>query len=290
MNFVYLSPHFPPNYYLFCVQLRRMGATVLGLADAPYEGLRPELKESLSEYYRVDDMHDYDQLLRACGHFTHRHGKLDRIDSLNEYWLEREARLRDDFNMAGLRAGEIAAVKRKSRMKEIFARAGVSVARGRVANTLQEAEGFAAEVGFPLVAKPDIGVGAAATFRIADGRELSGFYARKPLGDTMLEEFIEGRIFSFDGLADRDGNIVFYTAHAYSQGIMETVNADDHIYYYSLRTIPPDLEAAGRRAVAEFGVRERFFHIEFFRAYRDGRIVALEANMRPPGGLTTDMF
>jgi len=33
MNFVYLSPHFPPNYYFFCVHLRRLGANVLGLAD-----------------------------------------------------------------------------------------------------------------------------------------------------------------------------------------------------------------------------------------------------------------
>jgi hypothetical protein len=26
MNFIYLSPHFPPNYYLFAVNLRSFGA------------------------------------------------------------------------------------------------------------------------------------------------------------------------------------------------------------------------------------------------------------------------
>lgn len=36
MNFVYLSPHFPPNYYLFAVQLNNLGVNVLGLADEPY--------------------------------------------------------------------------------------------------------------------------------------------------------------------------------------------------------------------------------------------------------------
>ena len=36
MNFVYLSPHFPPNYYRFCAGLREEGVNVLGLADAPY--------------------------------------------------------------------------------------------------------------------------------------------------------------------------------------------------------------------------------------------------------------
>ncbi|HEY7528181.1 MAG TPA: hypothetical protein VH660_03450, partial [Candidatus Deferrimicrobiaceae bacterium] len=130
MNFVYLSPHFPPNYYRFCVQLNRLGATVLGLADSPYDSLRPELKEALTEYYRVEDLHRYDQLLRGCGYFTHRYGKLDRIDSHNEYWLETEARLRTDFNMYGIKGGEIAAVKSKSLMKARFRDAGVAVARG----------------------------------------------------------------------------------------------------------------------------------------------------------------
>ena len=65
MNIVFLSPHFPPNYYPFSVHLRRWGANVLGIADLPYDQLRPELRAALTEYYRVDDLHNYDQLLRA---------------------------------------------------------------------------------------------------------------------------------------------------------------------------------------------------------------------------------
>jgi hypothetical protein len=87
MNFVYLSPHFPPNYYQFCANLRHLGANVLGLADEPYDQLNPGLKDALTEYYKVNDMHNYDELLRARGYFTNHYGKIDRIDSLNEYWL-----------------------------------------------------------------------------------------------------------------------------------------------------------------------------------------------------------
>jgi hypothetical protein len=249
VNYVYLSPHFPPNYHRFCLGLRRAGANVLGLADAPHDALRPELRAALGEYYRVDDMEDYDQLLRALGHFTHRHGRIGGIDSHNEHWLEAEARLRTDFNVDGIRSDRIADVKRKSRMKEIYRAAGVPVARGAVARGLEAARALAAEVGFPLVAKPDVGVGAAATWRIDGQAELEAFYARKPAADYILEEYVRGRIVSFDGLADRSGNLVFWTSHVYSQGIMETVNADDHVYYYSLRQVPPDLEDAGRRTV-----------------------------------------
>ncbi len=289
MNFVFLSPHFPPNYYLFAVRLRELGVNVLGLADEPYESLRPELRSALSEYYRVGNMHNYDEMVRALGYLTHRHGKIDRIDSHNEYWLETEARLRTDFNIFGIDARQIATIKRKSLMKRTFIKAGVAVARGRVVRTPAAARRLIAEVGYPVVAKPDVGVGAAKTYKIGNESELTTFFAQKPAVDYIMEEFIQGEICSFDGLADREGNLVFYTAHQYSQGIMETVNNDELIYYYSLREIPADLEHAGRTTAKAFAVRERFFHFEFFRT-ADRGIVALEVNMRPPGGLTTDMF
>ena len=115
MNIVFLSPHFPPNFYPFCVHLRRLGANVLGIADQSYEHLRPELRQALTEYYRVDDLHNYDQLVRAFGYFTHHYGKLNRLDSHNEYWLETEARLRDDFNIPGLRTSQMDRIKRTAK-------------------------------------------------------------------------------------------------------------------------------------------------------------------------------
>ena len=290
MNFVFMSPHFPPNYYRFAVALKNHGVTVLGLADEPYDSLRTELKASLTEYFRVNSMHNYDELVRALGYFTHRYGKLDRLDSHNEYWLETEARLRTDFNVPGIRGEQIDRVKRKSLMRETFINAGIKVARGRVVRTLEEAQELIAQTGYPLVAKPDVGVGAAATFKIHNEDELRAFFETKPNVDYLFEEFITGRICTFDGLTDRDGTPVFVNSLVYSAGIMETVLNDDLIYYYTLREIPADLQALGCRVLGAFDVRERFFHFEFFRQDGTGDLLALEVNMRPPGGLTTDMF
>lgn len=290
MNVIHFSPHFPDNYYLFSVGLKKAGASALGIGDAPYDSLRDELKNALTEYYRVDSMEDYDQVLRAVGHLTHRNGKIDRIDSFNEHWLDLEARVRTDFNIPGLKVGDIDTVKQKSRMKERFIQAGIAVARGKVIDNPETARSFIKKVGFPVVAKPDRGVGALHTYKIMNDADLDAFFSAKPAVEYIMEEFIPGSISSFDGLTDREGNVVFYTAHLYMSGIMEVVNEDNHVYYYSYRDIPADLEDAGMRAVKAFDIRERFFHIEFFRRHEDNRIIALEVNMRPPGGYTTDMF
>ena len=103
MNYIYLSPHFPPNYYNFCVALRKYGVNVLGLADTQFEHLHPELQHAFTEYFRVEDLHNYDQLVKALGYFTFKYGKIDGIDSNNEYWLETEAKLRTDFNINGFK-------------------------------------------------------------------------------------------------------------------------------------------------------------------------------------------
>lgn len=290
MNYVYFSPHFPPNYYNFCVALKRFGANVLGLGDLPYDELRPELKDAFTEYYRVDDMHNYEQLLKAMGYFTFKYGKIQGLDSNNEYWLETEARLRSDFNIEGIKEEQLGIIKQKSKMKEVFQAAGVPVARGKVLDNFDDAMAFIREVGYPVVGKPDIGVGAANTYKIGNDEELKFFFDTKPDIPFIMEEFINGDIESFDGLTDRCGNLVFFTGHAYDSGVMEVVNNDTHVSYYSFREIPKDLEEAGRKICKAFKLKSRFFHFEFFRLHDTRKLVALEVNMRPPGGFTTDMF
>jgi biotin carboxylase len=289
MNVVFLSPHFPHHYHRFCRQLKNLGANVLGVADVAHDRLEADVRDSLTADRCVEDLNHYDSLVRALGWFTHQFGKIDRLDSLNEYWLGVEASLRDDFNIFGVRGDGIDVIRRKSHMKARFQAAGVPVAPGRVVHGEKEARALIAETGYPVVVKPDAGVGALDTFRLDGDDDLARFFLGKPPLDYIMEGFVAGRIYSFDGLTDRTGRIIFHTAHTYSQGIMETVNEQRHVSYCSLLEIPLELENLGRACVAAFDVKERFFHIEFFRTGPQS-YVALEVNIRPPGGFTTDMF
>ena len=151
LNFIMISPHFPTNFETFAVRMREYGINTLGIADAPYEHLSETLRHSLTEYYRVDNMEDYEQVYRAVAYFAHKYGRIDRIESHNEYWLELDAKLRTDFNVFGYKSEDMLAIKTKAQMKEIFRKTGLKVAKGRVFKDDDDARNLAKELGFPVI-------------------------------------------------------------------------------------------------------------------------------------------
>ncbi len=291
LNFIMISPHFPTNFETFAVRLRENGIRTLGIADAPYESLSENLRNGLTEYYRVDNMEDYEQVYRAVAYFAHKYGRIDRIESHNEYWLELDAKLRTDFNVFGYKNDDMLSIKTKAQMKEIFRQTGLKVAKGRVFHGDQDARKLAAELKFPVIIKPNSGVGASDTYKIRSAEALEAFFDNQnPHVEYIMEEFIDGDIITFDGLADHNGQIVFYAGLEYSEAVLDTVEKDGDMFYYVPREISPKLVALGQKCVDAFNVKERFFHFEFFRVRSTGELLPLEINCRPPGGLTIDMW
>ena len=298
MNFVYISPHFPRTYWMFCNRLKKNGANVLGIGDAPYDTLDPRVRESLTEYYYVPSMEDYDQMLRAVAFFTFKYGKIDWIESNNEYWLEQDARLRTDFHVTtGEQYVDIGRVKHKSNMKPYYKKAGVAVARLHKITTIQEAKKFLKQVGYPVIVKPDIGVGANDTYRLDSEEDLARFFGNKPSVPYVMEEFVTGNIFSYDAILDSESRPLFESMTAWPPSIMDIVLKQTDLAYYVAADMPDDLRKAGRDTVKAFGVKSRFVHLEFFRLTaakkglgRVGGLVGLEVNMRPAGGYTPDMM
>ena len=298
-NFVFISPNFPTNYWMFCHELKANGINVLGIGDAPYDELTYELKESLNEYYRVDNLEDDEAVYRAIAFFIFKYGRIQWIESNNEYWLERDARLRTDFNVTtSFQSSDIQKIKYKSKMKEYYLKAGIPVARYHMVDQLEGAMKFIEEVGYPVVAKPDNGVGASHTFKISNDEEMKAFFAEK-WDDTIyiMEEFINAEVNSYDAIIDSNGEPIFETGNVTPNSIMDVVNNLDNSLYYILKDLPADTRKAGRATVKSFGVKSRFVHFEFFRLLEDhegigkkGELMALEVNMRPCGGFTPDMI
>ena len=298
MNFIFVSPHFPKTYWNFCDRLHRNGVNVLGIGDAPFDEIPWELKQCLTEYYRVNDLGNYDEMLRAVAYFTFHYGKIDWIESNNEYWLEMDAQLRTDFNInTGAKNDFIERIKYKSKMKESYIAAGVPVARYHIVSTLAEARAFIKEVGYPVIVKPDNGCGAEATYKLRNFTELKEFYAEPHNVRYIMEEYINGTIVSFDGVADSHCVPLFYTSNVFPTPLLDIVSQNGDLSYWTQKSVPAALKDVGFRTIKAFGAKSRFFHCEFFQLNEDkpglgkkGDYVALEVNMRPAGGYTPDLI
>ncbi|HIT43369.1 TPA: ATP-grasp domain-containing protein [Candidatus Avacholeplasma faecigallinarum] len=297
MNFIFISPAFPKNYYNFCDRLKKNKVNILGIGDTPYNELDQKVKNSLTEYYKVNSLENYDEVYRAVAFFAFKYGKIDFLESNNEYWLRQDAKLRTDFNITGAKIDDVISFTSKSNMKEFYTKAGVPVARYKFCTSIDEDLKFINTVGYPVVVKPNVGVGAQATYKIQSEEDLRNFYKKGFQVPYIMEEFIDGNIVSFDGICDANSNVVFCDNEIFPPSIMDIVNENLDLSYYVNKEVPNDIYVVGQKVLKAFNIKSRYFHLEFFRLKHDkhglgkaGDIVALEVNMRPPGGFTPDMI
>ena len=298
-NVVFLSPNFPTYYWQFCRELKKNGMNVLGIGDQPYDELSQDLKENLTEYYKVSNLENYDEVYRGVAFLIFKYGPIDWLESNNEYWLEQDAKLRTAFHItSGFQESDMPRIKFKSGMKEFYQQAGIPTARYHMVDDFDGCMEFIKTVGWPVIVKPDNGVGASHTYRLSDEQELKNFLSEKETDVSyIMEEFIYAEINSYDAIIDSHGEPLFETGNITPISIMDIVNNEDNAIFYILKDLPEDTRKAGRATVKSFGVKSRFVHFEFFRLNKDmpgvankGEIIALEVNMRPSGGFTPDML
>lgn len=290
MNYIVISPYYPQNFQQFTIELANQGINVLGIGQEPYDQLDQPLKDALTEYFRVENLENLDEVKRAVAFLFYKHGPIDRIESHNEYWLEQDAQLREQFNVFGAKPKDLKKTKFKSEMKKLFKKAGVPVVPGQVVKTISGVDLAVNKLGLPLIAKPDNGVGAAATFKLETKEDVEHFKSEWNQETVyFFEKFVQsGEICTFDGLVDKDGNIVFSTTFDYAHTPLDLMIYKMDNSYYVLKDMDPKLRAYGEAIVKVFGMKERFFHIEFFRDGDD--YVAIEYNNRPAGGFTIDVY
>ena len=297
-NFVFISPNFPTNYWYFCRYLQDNGMRVLGIGDSPYDQLHPQLRLALTEYYKVSSLENYDEVYRAVAFFIHKYGRIDYLESNNEYWLMQDAQLRTDFNITtGFQAADMEPMKYKSAMKAYYARAGVPTARYHLVDNWENTLNFIHTVGYPVVAKPDNGVGANNTYKIKCDDDLQHFFATKDETLYIMEEYVRGYVQTYDAIINSRGETLFESGNITPNSCMDIVNDGSECLYYIVKDMPEKILQAGRAVVKEYDVRSRFVHFEFFVLTEDqpglgqiGDVIGLEVNMRPSGGYTPEMY
>ncbi|MCD8326735.1 MAG: ATP-grasp domain-containing protein [Lachnospiraceae bacterium] len=247
----------------------------------------------------MGSLENYDEVYRAVAFFAFKYGPIDWLESNNEYWLEQDARLRTAFHITtGFQESDMFKIKNKSQMKAFYEKAGIPVARYYLVKDMEGAKEFISEVGYPIIAKPDNGVGASHTYKISNEDELKYFFDTQEHYDQfIMEEFIDGEVNSFDAIINSQGEPIFNIGNISPVSIMDIVNDQDNSVFYIVNKLAEDVKAAGLATLKSFGVKSRFVHFEFFRLLSDhqglgkkGDVIALEVNMRPSGGISPDMM
>ena len=291
MDLLYISPEFPPNFARFIEHLHSQGVSVWGLGETDFYFMPASLRSALTWYARADlnnadaVKQGLDELLeqkKACGHA----GNFDLVESHNEQWLTLEGMINEKYGIDGIKKKDLPRLKKKSIMKQIFEGCGLPVARGERIADINRALDLADTLGYPLILKPDEGVGAGGIYRVENKDQLKSHLSHIA-EDYLIEEFIDGDIVTYDGLTDYDGNVVFENSLIYGDGVLDYVLGKDTFFYVS-RQIPDKLRAAGQKLVPLFDIRRKFFHFEFFKM--GDTYMPIEINCRPPGGAILDMM
>ena len=291
MDILYISPEFPPNYSHFIRHAHALGARVWAIGETEFFSMPPDLRSWIRWYVRTDltnwrrAVRAVEELLEAK-HALGVEGTFDLVESHNETWLRLEAIINERFAIPGIYLQEIETIKKKSLMKRVFQSIGLPVARGEPVADLDDALQLADAIGYPVILKPDEGVGAGGTHRVENPDQLRSLFADLPPG-YLIEEFIDAPIVTYDGLTDRQGRVLFDNTLVYGEGLIEYTRGTD-TFFYVTRRIPEELRPIGSALLAAFGIRGKFFHFEFF--VRGGEYVPMEINSRPPGGAILDMM
>ena len=184
-------------------------------------------------------------------------------------------------------------------MKKYYAQGGIRTARQiKASEGIDAVKAFSVDAGYPLFAKPDVGVGAGGTHKIESEAALEAFFATTPqVNDYVIEEFVTGDICTYDAVINSKGEPLVESMCVCPPSIADVVNENLESTYFVEKKMSENLRFWGRRTVKAFGVTSRFVHLEFFRLNKPhrglgevGDFVALEVNMRPGGGFTPDMI
>jgi hypothetical protein len=253
--------------------------------------MKPRLQQAIS-YYQKTDFGSHTAVDEALAELLQVKATMgagdgfDVVESHNEMWLDVEARINEQLDIPGIRPNDLQRLKKKAVMKGIFSGLGLATARGELLTDTGRGLALGEEIGFPLILKPNEGVGAAAIHKVVDKLQLRELLPGLR-EEYVMEEFIDAPIVSYDGLTDWDGNILCESSLTYGAGVLEFIQGKD-TFFYTERHPPIALCAIGRRLIEAFAIRRKFFHFEFF--VRDGDYIPIEVNCRPPGGAILDMM
>ena len=296
MHVVFVAPRFLENTNRYVHALTTLDAVTLSVVSMdPEEAIPAPLRPRVAGHYRVADAEDGAQLTAAVRAITRGVGRVDRLAGAIEQLQLPMAEVRDALGIEGLGVATARNFRDKDRMKEVLRAAGVPVARSALARSRAELHAFVAQLGLPVIVKPQAGLGTRATYRVETPDDLAAVPPPSPQAPLQVEEFVRAREHTCETVTIR-GVPVWRSGTRYFPSPLEVLEtpwvqycvllpreADDPTW----RGFDPINDAAlaalfGAQATTAAGTA--LTHMEWFLR-DDGARLVNEVGVRPPGVL-----
>lgn len=295
---VFIAPRFLENTNRFLSAFAALdGITLSVVSEDPADGIPAAIRPRIAAHYGVKNCLDGAELTTAVRAISKGVGKVDRLNGVLEQLQIPMAHVRDALDIEGIR-GEVAQNFRdKDRMKDVLRKANVPVAKSGLATSPAALRTFIDSVGYPVIVKPQAGLGTRDTFRITSREDLEALekkgLAPSASAPLQVEEFVVAREHTCETVTIR-GKTVWRSGSRYFPTPLEVLE-NPWVQYCVLLPREDDLPEFAKFAPINEAALAALFgkdastaagtalsHMEWFLR-EDGSALVNEVGARPPG-------
>lgn len=290
-----VAPHFLENTNRYVSAFAQLPGVTLSVITEDHERAVPRALRGRLAHFQVQNVGDPAELAAAVMRLKRGIGPVDRLTGVLEQLQMSLAEARAIADVPGMRPEIARRFRDKDRMKEVLRSHGVPVAASRLVASRAELRAFVDAVGFPIIVKPQAGVGSRSTHRVESLADLDALAriglepsAARPL---QAEQFIRARELTCETVTIH-GKPVWRSGTQYFPTPLEVLETPWVQYCVMLpREVEPpwtDFAAVNGEALeALFGDDPRvsgtaITHMEWFLT-NNGSMYVNEVGARPPG-------
>jgi len=171
--------------------------TLSVISEDPESAIPGPLRPRIAGHYKVGNSLDASQLTVAAAAIGKSLGRIDRLAGALEQLQIPMARARDALDIDGMRNDVAQSFRDKDRMKAVLRAHNVPVAKSALTESPDALRAFIGSVGFPVIVKPQAGLGTRDTYRVTSKEDLDALFqqgvvpsSERPL---QVEEFVKAR-------------------------------------------------------------------------------------------------
>ena len=287
--------------------------TLSVISEDPESAIPGPLRPRIAGHYKVGNSLDASHLTVAAAAISKSLGRIDRLAGALEQLQIPMARTRDALDIDGMRNDVAQSFRDKDRMKTVLRAHNVPVAKSALTESPDALRAFIGSVGFPVIVKPQAGLGTRDTYRVTSKEDLDALFqqgvvpsSERPL---QVEEFVKAREHTCETVTIR-GVPVWRSGTRYLPTPLEVLENPWIQYCVLLPREEADTEWTRFEAINTSALTALFgraastaagtalTHMEWFLR-DDGSALVNEVGARPPGvgimplmslGHDTDMF